>query len=66
LAVNRGVRQDCPLSPTLFNVYINEIISEWNTDDMKGLRISRNKEIKTLLFADDQLLMEDSENLLQI
>jgi hypothetical protein len=44
---------------------MNEIISEWNTDDIKGLKISRNKEIKTLLFADDQVLMADSENLLQ-
>jgi hypothetical protein len=63
--INRGVCQGCPLSPTLFNIYINEIISKWNTDNVKGIQITRNKEIKTLLFADDQVLIAESEILLQ-
>ena len=26
---NKGVRQGCPLLPTLFNVYLDEIITKW-------------------------------------
>jgi hypothetical protein len=63
--INREVCQGCPMSPTLFNIYVNEIISEWDNNDIKGLKISGNTEIKTLLFADDQVIMAESENLLQ-
>jgi hypothetical protein len=44
---------------------VNEIISEWDNNNIKGLKISRNTEIKTLLLADDQVIMAESENLLQ-
>jgi hypothetical protein len=53
------------VSPILFNIYINEIISEWDNNNIKGLKILSNTEIKTLLFADDQVIMAESENLLQ-
>jgi hypothetical protein len=33
---------------------------------MKGIKISRSKDIKTLLFADDQVTVADSEDALQI
>jgi hypothetical protein len=48
--ISRGVRQTCPLSPTPFNMYINEIFSEWSTGNIQGMQLTRNKEIKTLLF----------------
>jgi hypothetical protein len=27
--INRGVHQGCPLLPTLFNMYLDEIITKW-------------------------------------
>jgi hypothetical protein len=37
-----------------------------NRGDKKGIKISRNKNIKTLLFADNQFILADSEDALQI
>ena len=35
--INYGVSQDCPLSPTLLNIYMNEIIVKWNQIYTKAL-----------------------------
>jgi hypothetical protein len=34
--------------------------------EIKGIKISRNKDIETHLFMDDQVIMADSEDALQI
>ena len=57
--INKGVRQGCPLSPTPFNVYLDEIITKWQNQDIKGIKLSKNQQLSTLLFADDQVMITD-------
>jgi len=62
--ITQGVRQGCTLSPVLFNLYLDEVIRIW----FQKLQLSKYfKELifNTLLFADDQLIIADTEENLQ-
>jgi hypothetical protein len=67
IKINTGVQQGCPVSPSLFSMYINQIITEWKEEEMKGIKISRKKlRTKTPLFGDDQVIVANSENALDV
>jgi hypothetical protein len=63
--INKGVRQGCPLSPTLFNIYLDKIITKWQKQDKFGIKLSKNQHLSTLLFADEQVLISDTQDNLQ-
>ncbi len=52
LTQKTGVRQGCSLSPTLFNIYINELAVQFEQSTVPGLTL-QDKNIKLLLYADD-------------
>lgn len=62
LPTNKGIRQGDSLSPLLFNILMNDIILE-----LKGLRGFKigNKNVNVLCYADDTVLIADSEDSLQ-
>jgi hypothetical protein len=54
--------ESCPSSPTLFNIYMNEIIVKWNQIYAKGIALSTSTRVSTLLFGYDQFIIAHSEN----
>jgi len=63
--INKGLRQGCSLSPVLFNIYLNKIIQEFKIVIKKGIQLNNRKLVKTVLYADDQILLATSEDELQ-
>ena len=62
-STNRGVRQGCVLSPLLFNIFLSDI---QNIFDKCGHNPKLNDtEISCLLWADDILILSDTEEGLQ-
>ena len=62
--VRKGVRQGCPLSPWLFNVFIDKIVSEARKRFQGSVRLSTGQ-VEVLLFADDLVVLAESEEALQ-
>ena len=59
--IRKGVRQDCILSPCLFNLHEDYIMRNSGLDEAQaGIKIVR-KDINNLRYADDTTLMAESE-----
>ena len=59
--IGKGVRQDCILSPCLFNLYAQYIMRNAGLEEIQaGIKIA-GKNINNLKYADDTTLMAESE-----
>ena len=59
--IGKGVRQDCILSPCLFNLYAEYIMRNTGLEEAQaGIKIAR-RNINHLRYADDTTLMAKSE-----
>ena len=54
-----GVKQGCPLSPTLFGMYVDEVLDYIERDGNRGTQLVGTW-IPLLLYADDIVLIFDS------
>ena len=59
-SVNCGLKQQCPLSPLLFNIVINELTVYLKSFDL-GIDIGGEKAC-ILLYAEDIALLANTEN----
>lgn len=62
---SQGVRKDCCLLPTLFNIYIDNLIKGGKQEVLPDLQLPRNISINntnTSLFADYQFIMYDDKH----
>ena len=58
--INQGVRQGCPLSPLLFNIFLADLSIK--LDGENKVSLDNNHDINCLLWADDLLLLSDTED----
>jgi hypothetical protein len=56
LEVNKGLREDRCISPTLFKIYVAEGLKRWKRKCRgMGIELSENTNLCTLPFADDRV-----------
>ena len=61
----RGVKQGCLLSPILFDLAMEQLISGLEGDDNIGYNVAGGEKVAVLAYADDLCLMADSSERLQ-
>ena len=63
--MQKGVCQGCPPSPTLFNIYINDIENRLSAVNDSPITLDYGTNISCLLYTDDIVIMSLSEEGLQ-
>ena len=66
LQIGKGVHQGCMLSPCLFNLYAEYIMRNIGLEEAQaGINIAGRRNISNLRYADDTILMAESEEKLK-
>jgi len=58
--IRQGVRQGCPLSPVLFNIYIQHVMNQGFADIQEGVKVE-GVLVKSIRFADDQAMVSHTQ-----
>ena len=58
---NEGVKQGCILSPILFNIFLADLPKALQAGQTTPLYLDDNKPITAIIWADDLLILSESE-----
>ena len=64
ISSNLGLKQGCPLSPLLFNIYINNITQYLQPTEEDSITVNNHK-VTHFMYADDLVIVSASKNGLQ-
>ena len=59
--ISQGVKQGCILSPLLFNIFISDLTAALEEGESDPVKIDENTTLNSLIWADDLLLLSESE-----
>lgn len=57
IPTNHGFRQGYRLSPTLFNLCVDDLIRNWKSVTIKDLQVYASANLNTLIYTNGQIIL---------